>query len=200
MARIPTPARRSLRSDALLNREKLLEAAAIAVRTRGERVPMAQVARLAGVGVGTLYRHFPTRNDLLRALTERSLHGVLCRIQESVHDGPPASDALSRFFEQTIKHRRELVLPLHGGPETLDSKSQALEQEIREALEEVLVQGREDGSLRADVTATDVIIAGAQLAQPLPHVAPWDVLARRQARVYLAGLRAAEDSPLPFSR
>ncbi len=196
----PTPRRRSIRRDALVNREKLLEAAAEAVRARGEKVPMAEVAELAGVGVGTLYRHFPTREALLSALTERSLLGVLGRVRAAAAEDRPAIEALGRFFEQTIEHRDELILPFHGGPPVLDARSQALEHEIRNVLEQVLARGREDRSIRTDATATDIIVAGAQLAQPLPHVTPWDQLARRQARVLLAGLGVTDDTPLPFSR
>ena len=57
---------RSLRSDAAANRERILAAATIAVRRDGERVPMATIADEAGVGVGTLYRHYPTRSALWR--------------------------------------------------------------------------------------------------------------------------------------
>ena len=192
--------RRHTRSDALANCEKLLEAAAQAVRTRGEKVPMLEISELAGVGVGTLYRHFPTREALLSTLTERSLLGVLQRVRGAAERAGSAIQALERFFEETIKHRDELILPYHGGPAVLDARGQLLEREIRDAIEEILARGRDDGSIRVDATATDVIIAGAQLSQPLPHVAPWDQLARRQARVYLAGLRAVDDDPMPFSR
>ena len=65
---------RALRSDAAANRERILAAATTAVRRDGERVPMATIAEAAGVGIGTLYRHYPTRPALLAALTLRSFH------------------------------------------------------------------------------------------------------------------------------
>jgi AcrR family transcriptional regulator len=196
----PPPVRRAPRSDALLNREKLLQAAADAVREHGEKVPMSEIAELAGVGVGTLYRHFPTREALLSGLTERALTMVLARVHEAVGDRRPAIESLRRFFDQTIKHRDQLILPLHGGPTQLNPHGRALQTDIRRGLEDVLARGQADGSIRADVTATDIIIAGAQLAQPLPHIRPWDQLARRQARLLLAGLGAVGDTPLPSPR
>ena len=69
--------RRGLRSDAAANRDRLLAAATVAVRRDGEKVPMATVAARAGVGVGTLYRHYPTREALLSALATQSYELVL---------------------------------------------------------------------------------------------------------------------------
>ena len=62
---------RALRSDAAANRDRLLAAATVAVKHDGEKVPMATVAAQAGVGVGTLYRHYPTRQALLSALARQ---------------------------------------------------------------------------------------------------------------------------------
>ena len=74
MATRRAPRARGPRSDAIANRERVLAAAALAVKARGEKVPMAEIAHQAGVGVGTLYRHFPTRESLLAGLTHRSFH------------------------------------------------------------------------------------------------------------------------------
>jgi len=71
------PDARPLRSDAVANRERVLAAAAIAVRRDGEKVPMATIADKAGVGIGTLYRHYPSRPALLAALSRRSYGLVL---------------------------------------------------------------------------------------------------------------------------
>ena len=106
-------------------------------------------------------------------------------------------DAIARFLAQTIAARDDLVLPLHGGPVALDAQTLALRAEIRELLEQVLTRGRRDASVRADATATDIIITGAMLAQPLAHVTDWDRLARRQAEIYVAGLAATRSSPRP---
>jgi AcrR family transcriptional regulator len=202
MSRAPTEAQhvaRALRSDAAANRERILAAATIAVRRDGERVPMATIAHEAGVGIGTVYRHYPTRPALLAALTLRSFHLVLQHARTAALSDEPAPAALTQFFEQTIATRDEFVLPLHGGPVIHDEKIVALQTEIRNLLEQVLARGRRDRTIRPDATPNDIIITGAMVAQPLPHAAGWDRLARRQARIFVAGL-AATDPQLPGSR
>jgi AcrR family transcriptional regulator len=201
MSEAPTKARRVARrprSDAAANRERILTAATIAVRRDGERVPMATIADEAGVGIGTLYRHYPTRPALLAALTLRSFHRVLQHALAAAESDQPAPAALAQFFEQTIAARNEFVLPLHGGPVIHDEKIVALQTEIRDLLERVLARGRDERTIRPDASPNDIIITGAMLAQPLPHAADWDQVAHRQARIFVAGL-AATDRPLPRS-
>lgn len=181
-------AERGLRRDAALNRDRILDAALHAVRRDGLNVPMASIAAAAGVGVGTLYRHYPTREALLEALTERSFRLVVEHARRAAEHEGPAVDALTGFLEDTIRRRGDFLLPLHGGPAVADPGTAGLQSEIRALLEQVLRRGRADGSVRADVTPVDVIMFGALVAQPLPHVEDWDRIARRQARIYVAGL------------
>jgi AcrR family transcriptional regulator len=190
----PQTQERRLRSDAAANRERVLAAAAAAVRREGERVPMATIADAASVGIGTVYRHFPTREALLAALSYRAYGLVLDHARTAANADGPALRAIAGFLAQTIAARDDLVLPLHGGPVLLDDQTLALRAEIRELLEQVLERGRRDRSIRADATATDIIITGAMLAQPLAHVSDWDRLARRQAEIYVAGLGATPSS------
>ncbi len=201
MSQAPTeaqPIAQRLRSDAAANRERILAAATLAVRRDGEKVPMATIAEQAGVGIGTVYRHYPTRPALLAALTLRSFHLVLEHARAAAQSDAPAPTALMRFLEQTIAARDEFVLPLHGGPVIHDEKIVAVQSEIRNLLEQVLARGRRDATIRPDVTPIDIIITGAMLAQPLPHAADWDQLARRQARIFIDGLATAD--PIPGSR
>src|ERR1700679_3395891 len=108
--------RRELRRDAAANRDRVLAAAAAAIRREGTGVPIATIAADAGVGVGTLYRRYPSREDLLAALTLRSFRLVLGAAQSAATSTDSGIDALRRFIEQTIEHGPELVLPMHGGP------------------------------------------------------------------------------------
>ena len=198
MSDAPTKTRRAVRrprSDAAANRERILVAATIAVRRDGERVPMATIADEAGVGIGTLYRHYPTRTALLAALTRRSFNLVLQHARAAALSNQPAPAAIAQFFDRTIEARNEFVLPLHGGPAIHDDEIAALQTEIRNLLERVLARGRRDRTIRPDATPNDIIITGAMLAQPLPHASDWDQLARRQARVFIAGLAATDPPP-----
>jgi AcrR family transcriptional regulator len=156
---------------------------------------MANIADEAGVGIGTLYRHYPTRPALLAALTRRSFNLVLRHARAAAQSNEPAPAAIAQFFDRTIEARHEFVLPLHGGPVIHDDEIAALQTEIRNLLEQVLVRGRHDRTIRPDATPNDIIITGAMLAQPLPTAADWDQLARRQARIFIAGLAATDPPP-----
>jgi hypothetical protein len=86
---------------------------------------------------------------------------------------------------------------MHGGPVPLDEDTVALRSEVHATLERILRRGRRNGSIRAGVTAFDIIVFGALLAQPLPHVPDWRSAARRQARIYFDGLASEALTPLP---
>jgi AcrR family transcriptional regulator len=184
-----------LRSDAAANRQRILAAATVAVRRDGEKVPMATIAEEAGVGIGTLYRHYPTRPALLAALTLGSFNLVLDHARAAAQSDEPVCAVLAQFLEQTIAARNQFVLPLHGGPVIHDERIVALQSEIRTLLAQILARGRRDQTIRPDALPNDIILTGAMLAQPLPHVADWDRLARRQARIFIAGLAATDPAP-----
>jgi AcrR family transcriptional regulator len=190
----------ALRRDAEANRARILAAAAAAVRRRSATVPMSSIADDAGVGVGTLYRHFPTRAKLLSGLEERSYRLILEHARRAAGRTEPAIASLAYFLERIIEDRDQLFLPLHGGHVSLDERTVAVRTEISDTLEQVFARGRDDGSVRPDATAVDIIITGAFLTTPLPNAPDWDHLARRQACIFLAGLAAPGDAPLPGSR
>ena len=160
-------ATRPLRSDAAANRARLLDAAAVAIRRDGDKVPLATIANDAGVGIVNLYRHYPSRSALFAALVLRSFRLVLGHARTAAESRKSAPTALAHFFEQTIAARDDLILPLHGGPVIRDERITALQTEIRQLLERVLARGRSDGTLRRDVTANDIIITRGD-ARPAP--------------------------------
>lgn len=190
-----TTASRELRRDAVLNRERVLAAAVTAVLRQGRKVPMATIADEAGVGVGTLYRRYPTREALLTALTERSFEMVRVLAEEAAERPGAAMAALDWFLEGTIAHRDQLVLPLHGGPSTLSATAKAFQAEVHSAVTRLLHRGRIDGTLRGDLTPRDVVIFGAMLAQPLSNTPGWEDTARRQKSLFLAGLEPTIRNP-----
>jgi AcrR family transcriptional regulator len=180
--------RRGLRLDAAENRDRVLAAAAIAVRRDGIAVPMATIAADAGVGIGTVYRHYPSRDALLGALTHRSFQIVLETASRAAALDKSAIDGIRFFLEQTIEHGSDLVLPMHGGPAPTDQATVAVRDEAHRTLGSILERGQLDGTIRTGVTRADIVTFGALLAQGLPHVAEWKLAARRQADIYLAGL------------
>lgn len=180
--------RRELRRDAADNRDRVLAAAAAAVRREGTGVPMATVAADAGVGVGTVYRHFPSREALLGALTYRSFQLVLDAANRAAQSDGSGIEAVRCFLDQTIEHGAELVLPLHGGPPAADRETDSLQAEVRRTMGSLLHRGQHDGSIRRDVRTRDLVLFGALLAQQLPHVPNWIENARRLVDIYIAGL------------
>lgn len=185
-----------LRRDAMANRERVLAAAVTAVLREGRQVPMATIAQEAGVGVGTLYRRYSTREALLAALTERSFEMVRSLAVEAAdRPGVVAMTALDWFLDGTIAHRDQLVLPLHGGPSTLSGMARATQAEVHSAVARLLHRGRVDGTLRGDLTPRDVIVFGAMLAQPLSNTPGWEDTARRQKSLFLAGLSPTLRNP-----
>jgi AcrR family transcriptional regulator len=189
--------RTQLRRDAQANQERVLAAAVTTILHEGPRVPMATIAAQAGVGVGTLYRRYPTREALLSALQDRAYRIVLATATEVERLDEPGLASVDRFLESTIGHRGDLVLPMHGAPASLDSASVTLRTQISDVLQRIVERGQRDGSIRPDVTSTDVIIAGAMFAQPLPAVADWDRVARRHKQIFLDGIATAGPSALP---
>lgn len=179
---------RSQRRDASRNVERLVTAAARAVLRDGPRVPMATIAQEAGVGVGTLYRHFPSRRALLDELTRRSFVTVQANANTADREATHGVDALRRFVEAAVDQRNDLVLPLHGGPPVASAEVTALRAQVHETVERMLARGRADGTIREDASPDDVIALGALLAQPRPVDPTWDATARRLLAVYLRGL------------
>ena len=192
---MPRPSRSpSLRSDAAANRERILQTAALVVNRRGPQVPMVQFAKAAGVGVGTLYRHFPSREDLIGALQYRALEHVRDAAREAAGLDLPATDAMARFFRGVISRRDELVLPLNGGPALVDPALATLQAEVRASIRSILDRGQARGTIRAEVSSFDVIVIGAMLSQPLPLIDDWEEVAQRLARVFLRGLTCQDDA------
>ena len=187
-AREPRP--REQRTDAARNHEALVRAATAAVHREGTHVAMTTIAADAGVGIGTLYRHFRTREDLLNFLAHRSFEQVLSNVRTAESDGTTASDMLRRFIEAAITQRNELVLPLHGGPPVTAPETIAVRNQVHRAVQRILERGRTDGTISQDVTPRDVVVFGAMLAQPRQSDPEWDATCRRLLATYLNGLRA----------
>jgi AcrR family transcriptional regulator len=189
---------REPRSDAARNRQSLARAATAAVHREGPRVPMATIAAEAGVGIGTLYRHFPTRKDLLSYLTHESFEQVLVNAQAAENNGTTAADALRHFIEAAISQRNELVLPLHGGPAPTWERTRVVRDQVHEVIQQIIDRGRADGTITRDVTPRDIVVFGAMLAQPRRSDPSWDATCFRLLATYLAGLgrgRSASDHP-----
>lgn len=175
---------RAERSDGIENRRRILDSAAGVVARDGLQVPLSAVACAAGVGIGTLYRHFPNREALLHGLALRSMRLVLQSARTAATEGGTAIEALRRHFAQTIARRDQLTLPLCGG----GAEAEDLRRELHKSIEGILRRGERDGTIRTGIASFDVVLMAVLLAQPLPGVPDWGGAAERMAAVYLAGL------------
>jgi AcrR family transcriptional regulator len=182
---------RPLRKDAAANRERVLDAATELVRRDGEKVPMADIANRAGVGIGTVYRHFATREELLSALVHRSFELAVANARAAAAEPGPALDGIRTFLTATLRDRERFVLPLHGGPSVFNPVIRELQAEVRAVLQTLLDRGQATGELRDDLTPVDLILASALLSRPLPNADDWDRLAARQIDLLLHGLAPA---------
>lgn len=171
-ARSAVPERRP-RADALRNRTALLDAAREILGEGGGAFSLEAVARRAGVGIGTLYRHFPTREQLVAAVYDAEVDGLIKRAGELLQQGS-AGEALRAWlmtfteFAATKRGMRDALqsAALGGG---IDGNYTAVQTRIAEGIAPLLRAGAEQGTLRSDVDAGDVVllVAGAVVPHDL---------------------------------
>ncbi len=151
-------AERPKRADARRNYEKVLAAAREAFAEGGEETSLEQIARRAGVGIGTLYRHFPTRQALLEALYVDEVQEV-CR-SAAVDDSEDPGEALNEWFERFIAYlgtKRALAHELMNYMEPDATLFQSCRTSLFAAGEPLLKRAQEAGAVRPDVTFAEVI-------------------------------------------
>jgi AcrR family transcriptional regulator len=183
-------AERPLRADARRNRELLLAAAHEAFTEHGADASLDDIARRAGVGIGTLYRHFPDRDALLVATLEERL--VALRDQgRALLETPDAVDAVVTWMMLLIKHLstyRGMVGTIHAG---LQGVSAACEQ-VKETGAALLSRAQSAGALRSDVDHDDLEALAVAVAYTGQQPAAEPARARRMLTVVIDGLRLRE--------
>ncbi len=158
--------------------------------TSGVDAPMREIAERAGVGVGTIYRHFPKRADLIVAVFRHEV--------DACADAAPAlaarcqpGEALTRWVDcyiDLIAAKRGLAAALHSGDPTYDLLPAYFEERLSPALDGLLGAAVAAGHVRSDVNARDLLWAVASLCAPTRTGNP--TLARRMVGLILDGLRA----------
>ena len=148
------------RSDARRNRQKLLAVATAAFATAdGRPVSLESIARDAGVGIGTLYRHFPNREALVEAIYRAELAEVAAAAEELLGRHPPQT-ALRRWMDRYaafVAAKRGMAESLHAIFDSGALQPSQTRDSIAGAVATLLRAGAEDGTLRADVQADDVV-------------------------------------------
>ena len=181
---------KTMRADARRNREKLLKAAAALFAAEGTDVSLEAVAKRAGVGIGTLYRHFPTRDALIAETYRNEVDHVAEGADELLAALPP-DQAMEEWLERFIVY----VAAKRGMSDALKSMSLSREQLFPEArrrigatLDTLLAAGVQAGTIRPDVTADDVYRATMAIWN-IPDGDDWVDQARTVLRLLMDGLR-----------
>ncbi|NUP46554.1 MAG: TetR/AcrR family transcriptional regulator [Catenulispora sp.] len=152
------PAERPQRADARRNRERVLTAADQAFAHEGPGVPLDEIARRAGVGAGTVHRHFPTKEALLQAVLVGRLEGMLVEVRAALA-APDPGESFFRFFQTMTDYaRNKMDLAEALGRQGVDVRAAThdVSTALKEALGELLRRAQDAGAVRADVTIDDL--------------------------------------------
>ena len=162
------PSRRQ-RSDAKRNVVALLEAAKTVFAGSGVDAPAKEITDLAGVGVGTLYRHFPRRSDLIVAVLQHEIDECVEAAEELETTLSPweALMAWIQRFTDFVGTKRGLASALHSGDPAYDDLPQHLMDRLEPALQTLLARAVDGGYARDDVTAREVLMTIALICQPV---------------------------------
>ena len=195
-----TPAK-PLRADAERNRLHILEAAAAAFADGGLDVPVAEIARRAGVGPGTLFRRFPTKDDLVIAILEQRFQ-AFCEVLDAALAQPDPWRGFVECMETVVamQVRDRGMLESVGERFFGDPRVRELKQQVDPKLEALLERVQSAGVVRDDIEHQDIpvlIQAAARAGCVMPSCDP--ELSRRYLAIMLDGLRPSAATPLPVS-
>lgn len=191
-----------LRADARRNRDRLLAAAEELLAERGTGVTMDEIARKAGVGAGTLYRHFPDRTELLAAAARKRIAHVSEAIDAAlqVEDAGVALRSLMHEFTREVARDRALTqLMIAENTIELPELTEFRASSVRR-LARLTKRAQAAGAIRKDISATDLIALTVAIARlPIPGMDSKNLdIWERYLPVVLDGLRPSRDNtPLP---
>jgi AcrR family transcriptional regulator len=154
-----TDTERPLRADARRNRERILQSARAVFAEYGADAQIDDVARQAGVGVGTVYRHFPTKEALLVELLREKFRLFSARARDALEqDGEPFAviEDLLRRNAETAASDAAVQHALAGAGEHIWMQAQAEQQELMALTEDLIGRARRAGTIRQDVDANDI--------------------------------------------
>jgi AcrR family transcriptional regulator len=195
----PVTKPKPLRSDARRNRERLVASARELFAGQGVDVPVEEITHHAGLGMGTLYRHFPTKEELIDAVLEEAFAEIV-QLAESAAAEEDAWTGFTGFLEGALsmhaKNRgvRDILATRGHGAQ----HAKAMRARIRPLLRRLVERAQADGGLRTDFTPEDLPMlfwTAGRVIETTAAIAPdyW----RRYLGLMLDGLRASAATPLP---
>jgi len=196
-----SPDSRPLRADARQNVEQILQVAQDVFADLGYQASIAEVARRSGLGMGTIYRHFPNKTALVEHVAVKVMQESLAEVRRALAEQPATWTAFTRVVRHMVRLRSSQLFPVsrgrakEPGPELADIRAQLLT-----ALEDLVTRTQHAGALRVDVTAYDIVLMLNSIPPRLPDPdddTPTADLADRCVGVLLDGLRAPGTETLP---
>jgi AcrR family transcriptional regulator len=182
-------AQRALRADAQRNVGALLEAAKAVFATAGVDAPAKDIADLAGVGVGTLYRHFPQRSDLVKAVFQRGVDACADAAPTLAAANEPgvALEKWLQAYTEFVGTKRGLAAALHSGDPAYGALPGYFTQRLEPALASLLDAALASGDIGAGISPRDLLYAVASLCMPVPSEGP--AYSQRMVALLIDGLR-----------
>ncbi|MGR8010031.1 TetR/AcrR family transcriptional regulator [Streptomyces hypolithicus] len=190
------------RADALRNRERIVAAAREMFVEFGPEVPMDEIARRAGVGNATLYRHFQDRAELIHHVVVSVMSRTTDQAEAATAEEATPFAALRRFVHAAADERIGALCPmLSGGFDKDHAELHAERERLEDAVEGLMRRARQAGQLRDDVAVGDLMVAISQLTRPLPGSGclNFDQFVHRHLQLFLDGLQAPARSVLSGS-
>jgi AcrR family transcriptional regulator len=190
MSGLPVRATRKPRADSVRNRERVLEAAKAVFSAGGSEASLEAVAREAGVGIGTLYRHFPTREALFEAVYRREVE-QLAELAEQLKAEAAPVDALRRWMHANVEFvatkkgmSAALAVATHASSDLTVYSLQRLTRAVGDLMQRAVAAGE----IRADISAEDVLrtLVGLCYTHDKPG---WQTNVVRLVDVFIDGLR-----------
>lgn len=190
-------AERGVRADAQRNLDALLEAAKTVFAASGVDAPVREIAARAGVGVATVYRHFPQRADLIAAVFRREVDACAAAAPPLAREHEPV-EALARWlrrYTSFIATKRGLAAAMHSGDPAYEGLPEYFRQHLVPALRSLLSAAVDAGQVRAGVEPSELLRAVGSLSTP--SGADGALESRRMVDLLIDGLRygATETSP-----
>lgn len=157
---------RSLRADGQRNLDALLQAARDLFVADGVDTPIRTIAAKAGLGVGTVYRHFPQRSDLIAAVFRREIDDCADAAEEltRLHDPVEALQLWMLRFSAFFSTKKGLAGALHSGEPAYQTLPNHFEARLRPTLERLLASAADTGRIRSDVASSELLGAVARLS------------------------------------
>jgi AcrR family transcriptional regulator len=190
---------RPRRSDARRNRHAVLAAAEAEFSRAGLKAPIEAIAKRAGVGVGTVCRHFPTKQALIEAVLTSLYESLLADAQAALEQDD-AGAAFLAFFEAVtaFQSRHRALAEQMATDVALPASEESLRLALHDAITEIVARAQAAGAVRADIGPADVAMLFSGVAHATSTLGPLEpALRERYMRIVLDGLRPVDASPLP---